>query len=349
MKKRSINIIIFLFVGIAVLFGYFCLKQKLEETGSRQAIKEQSTSEAGSRQVAEEQNIPEAVDAPVYNDDGSVTLPEGYIANGFYDTETNKIIDNKTVIRIPGDTLQGRISFQQNFSEEKNYMLVILIDYMQHEFCAENQKYQNYSFKLIGEDEFNLDISVDLAKDEGKEFSYIIFENEPEENLYLIDGEYNWDVMFNTQHFVTGRFDLERASGQFHEEPEDEPVYTEFQTEGYRFGFELVKNREELMPVVEGKGGQKAELVMMNQEKDSEKRSYVIMGFADWNQVPVDGIHLKYYTTVPANTSLSIPVTFPEVKKPTVFQIVAFGDPDTEFNGEMQRNELITFRVLVKP
>lgn len=66
---------------------------------------------------------------------------------------------------------------------------------------------------------------------------------------------------------------------------------------------------------------------MMNQEEDSDKRSYVIMGFADWIQTPVIGSHLKYYITVPAGTSLSIPITFPDVKKPTVFQIVALAVP----------------------
>lgn len=88
---------------------------------------------------------------------------------------------------------------------------------------------------------------------------------------------------------------------------------------------------------------------MMNQKEDSDKRSYVIMGFADWIQTPVIGSHLKYYITVPAGTSLSIPITFPDVKKPTVFQIVAFGSPDTEFGKERYPDEFITFRVLVKP
>lgn len=294
-----------------------------------------------------EDSISDKIDAPVYHDDGSVTIPEGYTANGFYDLETNKIIDSGSVIQLSGDTLQGKIKFQQNFSGKNEYLLIILIDYVQHEFEIKGKRFQSYSFSLEGEDEIALNISAHLTESEGTEFSYVIIP-EPEEQNYVINGTYNWSVMFSTREWNYGRFKLEREYMNIKAEQKNEQNYTQFHVEENISGFELIDSRDDLIVSVERKGGETVELVILNQAPESEDTNYVIVGFLNWQQVPIDGEHMTYYADVPADTSISIPVTLPDVEETSVFQILAFKISDARIEKYTDTAET-SFRILVQP
>lgn len=344
MKRNSITIAILLFICFMILVGYFLLKEKLSvvSIGVENEQKKESQD-----LLKENDNLSKTMDGPVYHEDGSVTIQEGYTSNGFYNLETNAIIDNGTTIEISGDVLQGRISFQQNFPVKRSYLVIVLIDYIQHEFYVEDQSFQSYSFQLEGESKINLDISIFLTESEGTEFSYIIVP-QPEEKNYLIDGKYDWNTMFSDRGLIFGRYHLDRLYFQAEKEQEFPQDYIEFQAEGNISGFELVESRSNINVSVEEKGGRTLELVFLNQTQESKETNYVVLGFADWNQIPVDGIHMKYFVTIPADTSVSIPVTLPYVEEPTIFQIVAFSDPDCVLDRFNWSNQT-TFRVLVEP
>lgn len=336
MKRKSIIllllilvwIVIFIFIGVVV--GSFKIQD--EDT----------------RKTPESDNeVSEEIDAPIYHDDGSVTIPEGSMSNGFYDSETNKIIDGGSVIRLSEDTLQGKIRFQQNFPVENEYLLIVLIDYAQHEFEIEGKRFQSYSFSLEGESTIELNISVHLMQSEGIEFSYVIIP-EPGEQRFLVDGEYNWNTMFSTREWIVSRFGLEREHINPEKKPEYAQNYTEFHAEGNISGFELVGSRDDLIVSVEEKGGEMIELVMLNQELDSEDTDYVILGFLNWQQIPIDGEYMQYYVTVPANSSISIPVILPKVEEDAVLQIIAFKISDAGIE-QYTITTKTTFRVLVKP
>lgn len=327
MKKRKITVFI-VFFCIVVCLG----------CGKKEAA-------TGEEEAAETEGMAE-VDGPVYNDDGTMTIPEGGSAYGFYDLETNKIIDSGTTIEITDDKLEGSIHFHQNFSIRRSYILIILIDYIQHEFYVGGQCFRSYPFQLEGDIEVYVNISVPISESEGHEFAYIIVPN-PEIKSYLSNGEYDWDVMFSDRRLKIGRFNLSKKF-QEKEEQEFPANYEIFQAEVNTTGFELVKSREEPAVCVEGRGGERLELEVLNQAEEAEEITYVVMGFADWEQVPVDGEHLKYYATVQPGTSVYIPVVLPKVTEPTVFQIIAFSEPDTMLNKYNWDNPT-TFRVLVRP
>lgn len=286
-------------------------------------------------------------DVVTYHDDGSVSLPEGYTANGLYDPVTDKIIDSGTTINLSGNILQERINFQQNFPSKEEYLLIVLIDYVQHDFELAGQHWQSYPFTLEGESTINFDISVMLGDSEGTEFSYMIIPR-PEEKSFLIDGAYNWDTMFETREWIVSRFPLDRGFPNPEEKTAKNKTYNEFQAEGNVSGFEMVNSRSDLTVAVEGNGGETLELVMLNQAKESQNTSYIILGFLDWQQFPINGDDMEYYVTVASNTSISIPITLPNVQKPMVLQMIAFEQPGSGL-AEHARTTQTTFRVLVKP
>ncbi len=329
--------------GIAAEAGKTEVAASAEEAAkAEEAVKAEETAKA---EVSGEGKA-EALDGPVYNDDGTVTLPEGFTGQGLYNVETGKIIDGGTVIEVTDDTFRGSVHFQQNFPMEKSYLLIVLIDYMQHEFYVEGQCFRSYPFRLTGESEISLEVMVPLSEYEGSEISILIVPN-PETKSYMINGEYDWDSMFDDRRPHILRFSLERDY-QEKEEQEFPANYESFQAEAGTTGFELVKPREELKVCVEGKVGERLDLAVMNQADGAEETTYVIMGFVDWEQVPVDGEHLKYYVTVKPGTSVYIPVILPEVTEPSVFQIIAFSEPDTILDKYNWDNPT-AFRVYVKP
>lgn len=232
-------------------------------------------------------------------------------------------------------------------SEKHEYLFIILIDYVQHEFEIERERFQSYSFSLEGEDEIEINLSVHLGESEGREFFYAIIP-QPEEQNYVIDGTYNWSVMLSAREWIQGRFELERESVKIKEEQKNEPNYTEFHTEGNISGFELVDERDDLIVSVERKGGETVELVILNQVQESEDKNYVIVSFLDWQQIPIDGEHMTYYADVPADTSIAIPVTLPRVEETSVFQILAFEISDAGFEKYADTIET-SFRILVQP
>lgn len=85
-----------------------------------------------------------------YNSDGTVTLGEGMVSNGFWDSETGAIVDQGTLLKPIDRKIRGRISFSQNIPDTRNHLLIIMIDYVQQSFCIDNNKYSTYSFSLKG-------------------------------------------------------------------------------------------------------------------------------------------------------------------------------------------------------
>lgn len=352
MKKEKITVFIMFFCAIVFLgcgkgeSGAGKKEAEKAESTAVEAVKTEEAVRAEETAKAEETVKAEALDGPVYNDDGTITLPEGGSAYGFYDLETNKIIDSGTTIEITDDILQGSIHFHQNFPVERSYLLIVLIDYIQHEFYLEGQCFRCYPFQLEGDVEVYLDISVPLSESEGHEFAYMIVPN-PETKPYLINGEYDWDTMFGDRRPKIGRYNL-NCNFQKSEEQEFPTNYEIVQTEAGTVGFELVKSRENPVICVEGKGGEQLDLEVPNQTAEEEEITYVVMGFVDWEQVSVDGEHLKYYVTVQPGTSAYIPVILPEVTEPSVFQIIAFSEPDMTLDKYNWDNPA-AFRVYVKP
>lgn len=346
MKKKKIEAFIVLTCTIVCLG----CAQKVSETATEETVKVEDAERAEKTEKAEETRKVEAAeqpDAPVYHEDGTITLPVGAIAYGFYDLETDKLIDSGTTIKISGNMLQGSIHFQQNFPMERSYLLIIMIDYIQHEFYMEGQSLLSYLFKMEGESEVCLDISIPLSESEGQEFAFIVVPN-PEAKSYLAEGDYDWDAMFDDRNSGIARYNLDRTISQEEREVEFPGNYESFQAEVNTMGFELVKPRDELTVCVEGKGGERLDLAVLNQAEGAEEIAYVVTGFAGWEQVPVDGEHMKYYITIPPDTSVYIPVILPEVTEPTVFQIVAFSGPDAPLDRYTWNNPT-AFRVLVKP
>lgn len=286
-----------------------------------------------------------------YHEDGTITLPEGSIACGFYHTETGEIYDEGTVYEINDGKIKGRVSFQQNYPETRHYLFIAMIDYVQQEFVMEGKTYTEYAFELTGETETNFNIELHVPDTVVHEFSYIIFPK-PEEKEFIRDGIYQ-EVAFELQRNYVYRLNLSNTSeSRAAKAPEGDNTIeivdiTEAEIpDGFVLSPKHDATKYEIKTVVEGSSGETYELVIGNEDGEEEKE-YAIVAFLNWEQIPLlDGKEVGY-VKVPAGKQYMILITLPEVERESVYQICAFRDPYGKLTRENLGRDESTLRVLV--
>ena len=335
--KKQIKIL--LLAVVLIITMAWCLPEKVQENREKRVISQEPAQE-------KEETVP---DGPIYHEDGTITLSEGYTAFGFYDIETGKIYDSGTIYPVKDKKITGRVSFQQNFPETRHYLFIAMVDYQQQEFVVEGEKYTGFPFELTGDTEMNFRIELDVTES-AEEFSYIILP-EPEEKAFMKDGEYQ-DCVFELQRGYVYRINLMNESGGQKEEPDETVESMDITDAQIPDGFMLtekhdsVKNAIEM--VVEGKSGEICELVISNKNGTADVE-YVLTAFLNWKQIPLTEGAEKGYIKVPAGKAYVVPITLPEAEADSVYQIYGFGFPYGKLNRKEIREDPVTFRMVINP
>ncbi len=284
---------------------------------------------------------------PVYHEDGTITLSEGYVANGFIEKESGNRIDNLAKYEVLGNKIEGKVDFQQNLKGEYNYILITMLDYKQHKFFVEGKEYMSYPFSVSNDNEMVIDISLLLENESASEFSYIIIQ-EPNEQSFMKYKEFNWDIMFACRNPLIYRINLTYDGKRKASYLDEFYGCSTFIANGEVKGFELCNNHEDLIPVVEGKSGETVELTILNQNKEAIDETVKIVTFLGWKQVSAEQ-EKSSLIKISKNESLFIPFELPKVKERTVLQIFAFVNPYQELSGTDSEINYSTFRVIVNP
>ena len=195
-----------------------------------------------------------------YNEDGTVTLGPGMVANGFYDILTHKIIDNGSLYKIENGKLYGTVSFRQNIEEKRNYMLIIMIDYIQHDFIVKNKNISSYSFSLQGEDEKLINIEIENLDENNHEFSYFIIP-EPDIDNLSINNESEWNKLLMTSNIYWWR--LLFNSNTIIDKTKFDNSYFEMDSQ-IMYGMQLTKKHQKVAAMPKCISMEDTELVLSN-------------------------------------------------------------------------------------
>ena len=283
-----------------------------------------------------------------YNEDGTVTLPEGYSGSGFYDIDTGKIYGDRATYTTENGILRGRVLFQQNFPETRHYMFIAMVDYVQQEFIMDGEAYTEFAFDLTGDTKIEFEIELQVP-DGATEFTYL-FIPEPDEKEFVKDGEIQ-GIFLVLKYFNLYRLRIEDGTGKEGRKPEEYPDEIEtVDVTGARiaYGFTLMEQDNDKL-ITEGYSGQQYELLISNEDGEEDKE-YVIIAFLNWKQIPlVEGIE-TVYVKVPAGKHYMLPVIIPEAGEESVYQIYAFGSPYGKIDPDSNWGENpATYRMLVNP
>lgn len=247
----------------------------------------------------------------IYRPDGTIELGEGLVAHGFFDVSGKLVKEGNLYLPVDG-VVKGTVNLQQN-REETNYMLIVLIDYRQHTFLIDGNRYQNYPFTLSGNTEINIDIEVELEGKSARELVFMIVE-EPE-NMKL-----SYENASASRNYYASRIQLneEDVELNYSVQYREMPFVSNYM-------FELAKSHKSVKMLLNSKGGDWVELALGGQNEKDMK--YAIIAFAGWKQCPIWKNEMLQYVSVPAGRNIYFSIQLPEVDEDTPYQIFGFENP----------------------
>lgn len=264
------------------------------------------------------------------------TLTEGQIAYGILDTE-GKIIDNGSSLKLNSNIIQHTISLGQNLTEEREYLIIILVDFIQYIFTVNGHSYSSYSFILKNKAELKIDIEISLPS-HAKEIDYLIIKKPN----YLLE-KYDFNKINVLQEILPIRFKISDLMGKLEYESDLLTI-----TEGPNDTIFLSEDPYYLKPIIIAKSNEKAMLSIGNIEE--EHRDYAVISFLDWKQqVFKDGKMVKYFNTN-FNERQVLDIKYPYTDKPANYQVIALPKPYQVNRDDFYSREAYgTIRTLVKP
>lgn len=264
-----------------------------------------------------------------YNEDGSVTLGEGYVAYGFCDG-TGDIVNSGEELECVEGKITGNIRYQQNKTSKVEYGLIVMTDYVQQSFKVDGKPTRFYTFELTGEDEICIPIELEVTE-QSYEMEYLII-SEPKATAedFISGDDLKFNNIYASQERSTGCFPIKGR-----EEPEKIIKNLEFVDWPITLGFDLIEG--EYIPFCRAKSGQKSTMVIGQEGVDLDY--YIVVAFCDWEQVSLNKGELVGYFDFNEGKNGSYEITFPQAKDGAMYQMFLFGKPNAGSFGAA------TFRV----
>lgn len=278
-----------------------------------------------------------------YNEDGSTSIGLNMSALSFRDINTNRKINSGTIFEPTNGVLEGRIHYQQNYVEDCNYILIVLVDYVKKDFMVNGMNYSEFTFTLEKEDEIIMDIKVENIDEKAHEFTYLIIKDINVNELYENEKELSLWMLRETIHSFGGRF-LLNESQLDDAEVRYEMDLTSFKTDR-SFLLSIVYNHKLMDQYPIYNSNDELEILIEN-EYDYELE-YSLLGFLDWKQVSLDGDNLIKTFKIPPNTNVYFKITAPNIYENTPFQIFGFPGSFSRDIGEYGPRS--TYKLLLIP
>ncbi len=258
-------------------------------------------------------------DGMSFNPDGTVTLTDGCFAFGLQNPATYEIINKGELLSINKNGIDAIISFEQNVSQRVEYILIIMIDYIQQDFLVDEQQYRTYPFSLEGYD--GIDIKVDLVSPtNGQELEYMLIALPNEKELSIADED-GWDLMFKTQTMFEGRFILDL--NDYQEEIHYDQKYTAIDKHLSNI-CALTKNEKTLTAMPSCNGGEQVKLILGTESEEDD--TCAVVAFLNWEQVPIQD-DMNKMVKLEHDKLFYYDLTMPKVEEPTPYQVFVFMKP----------------------
>lgn len=293
--KKKIKITVFLMTCIAIILSGFIVYNKTK----KQDIKVNGGAENGGL---------------TYKADGSIELGEGFVSYGFYSTD-GKLVEHDDLYSLTNGIFNGTYKFNQN-REESNYMLIVLVDYLQYPFQADEKIDDKYLFTLTGSSGASIDVEIDLRKQDAREITFLIVEEPYHMNLT------NNNILASRSIYTT-RVQLTQDKTDI----EFDDTYHEMQPLSHPM-FELSKSHKDVRMTPECISGETIELMMGGSE--NEDMEYAVAAFSNWEQVPLWNNEMVQFVKIPAGKNIYYEIPLPEVEEDTPYQIIEFEWPFTK-------------------
>lgn len=244
-------------------------------------------------------------------------LPIGMIRNAIYNS-SNELINSGKTVKIEDGTFEGYVYFEQNLPYEQNYILIVLVDFVQQSFLVDDIAFYKYRFILADNECIELPIKIDGFTEYSHELSYLII---PEPDLSDLVQD-NMAPMMITDNIAYTRIIIDGLS------PEKESIkfvdnYFEFEHEG-NCSVLLSADIDDIRLMPFRKSQENIKLIIGNGTEQYKK--YVMVAFFDWNQIPIFDSNIFETVNVPSKSNIYFDINAPITKDSKPYQIFLFPD-----------------------
>lgn len=265
------------------------------------------------------------------------TSHETYVSYGFLDDKGN-ILSNGSSLNLNSNIrkVNHTLDLDQTIEEDREYLLIALVDFIQVSFKVDGKDYYCYKFNTTKRDRVQINLEIDLPKN-SNELDYILIRKP-----YYMPKENNIESLIPLQTILPIRFKI----NDFNDEIEYEKL-VETYTEGIFDNISISdkENNSDLLYKISE--NEDAFLTLGN---DSDKTiDYAVVLFNNWKQVQFnDGDMTKFFEVKPQEKQ-SIKLKVPDVAKDTYFQAIAFPLPYKVGNNDiMSTNAFGSCKFIIK-
>ena len=263
-------------------------------------------------------------------------LIPGSIAYGLLD-QNNNIINSGEVIEIDTGVFEATVSIDQYLEEEREYLLIVLVDFIQQEFEINHQKYKSYKFKLNAKDGTNIPIQVKIPSF-SKELDYIIIKK-PNLSLKELDVE----EIVRLQEILGMRFKINNELSKIEYEHNVRTI-----SEGPIDNIFISKNENELQLFTTSSSEESVILSIGNMQETP--MDYAVISFLDWQQIKFQDEKLIKFFNVQPKSRQAIPIILPKTESELNFQVIALPSPYKITDNEFSSTEVYgSPRIVVTP
>lgn len=239
-------------------------------------------------------------------------LDVGQIGYGVYNDEGN-IIDNGSTILDLSSSINHIVGIEQNLPAEREYLLLVLLDFKQVSFYVDDKVHDKYKICLKGKDSYKIDLSLNVPEN-SKELAYIIIKMP---DYKIKPGELA--KAHSLQEVLSLRFRLSEKEEIINYE-------TKYQKSAEKpLDNIFISKKEDVLKmeyIIESGSLQK--LTLGNYRP--QKIDYGLIAFLDWEQVNIDNSEVKFYS-VEEGGRVFFDVEMPQVTESSNYQILAFPYP----------------------
>ncbi len=246
-------------------------------------------------------------------EDNSELKANTYVALGVYDS--NGILDDGEIINIPNDNIAHHIiELDQEIEENREYLLIAMIDFKQSPFTINNKVHETYTFDTKKNDSVKFELDIQIPEG-SKELSYIIIKKPN-----FMPDSFNLEKILPLQMIMSKRFNLNNSNTVLKYE-----TNLKYSSEGPFDNIWISDNESKLNAIYKAKGEDTCYITLGNDSNESI--DYALVMYNNWKQSKfTDGSIVKYLKVNP-NQKQTLKVKLPNTNEKSMFQVIAFPMP----------------------
>lgn len=269
------------------------------------------------------------------NDGGNRTNNDTFVSVGVFD-KNGKIIDNGSNLDIKNkETLHHTFDIEQQLNEDRDYLLITMVDFKQVPFIIDGKSYDKYYFNLNKSDKITFDLKVNVS-DKNKELDYIIIKKPnymPETN--------DFDEMISLQSIMTSRFCLNNQSVNLSYENN---VSSSF---GDLYDYLWISDNEKNLNALHKISNIEPLYMSLGNDRNNIM-DFAVVIFSDWEQISFDENFVKYFELKPDEKQV-FELKLPIFEKDKHVQAIAFPMPyNISKSDVMSLTSFGTFKFIVE-